>query len=231
MLREELTSGDANTLELLSNVVRTPKSLPQELLLYAQWWGDHTPYSHGGSTYTRILSRDPQPANLSTASTGVATDDYEESANITSLTKTEVIIDKDFILIDARKADLILNGTVKAVASVACRGDGTYTTYIDSVRFTLLKRTSAGVETQLAQEEYTFATSPSQSAASYASAVSAQMVKDISETIIETTSTIILRIEVFGHVNNVAASNNKIKLNFTRGSADTYLILPVDEVL
>lgn len=207
-------------------------SLPKSLVLIGQWYGYRTPLTHAGKEYTHVLIRTPNELDLSNSEEYQSTLDFTESSNITSATKTEVISDTDFIMAAPLLSLLTISGRCKAIVNLACRGDNVYITYIDSCRMTIIKRTSAGVETELAQEEYPLeANQPvvSNQFEYYTNETTFSMTKNISETTINVGDSIILRVEVFGHVDNALASNNKIKLFFSRGHVNTALMLSVVE--
>lgn len=207
-------------------------SLPKSLVLIGQWYGYRDPLVHAGKEYTHVLVRTPNELDLSNSEEYQSTLDYTESSNITSTTKTEVIADIDFIMAAQLLSLLTISGRCKAIANLECHGDNVYTTSIDSCRMTIIKRTSAGVESQLAQEEYPLeANQPviTNQFEYYTNETTFSMTKNITETTINVGDAVILRVEVFGHVNNVSASNNKIKLLFARGHVNTALMLSVVE--
>jgi len=218
----------------LTKTSRVPLAVPERWALVGNWVGSE-PYTHGSTSYNYVLKSSPIPANLDTSGADQADKDYKESANITSTDTdgVEVISDFEFVLMEERLTDLKLQGMAHAACALKIRGDGTYTTYCKKVVFTILKRDSGGNDTSLATHTYTFDTTPSRSADSYGDVFSAYMHKAIStEQTISTTDTIVLRIEVFGYVSNASATDNKIRLYFSRGSWDTYVILPISsEVL
>lgn len=209
---------------------RIETTLPKTIVLYGQWYGHRNAYSFGGKTYNYILTRETQPKYLSRFNTGLANIDYIQSANITATSKTEVITDTDFIMSDVLLSPLIIQGTLKAEAYLSIRGDSIYTTYLDSVRITVLKKTSAGTETQIVQEEYPRTEDQplrSQLYDYFIPRIKVNLIKDVPETIIAVGETIVLRFEVFGHSENAAASHNAIGLLFSRGSSFMEVILPV----
>lgn len=206
-----------------------PVSFPEPLYLYAQSLVDHPLISFGGLTYSRILTRFPNPTNLSTSLLNQNIFDYSESANITAVTKTEVITDRYFIFSEVRKLYTIFRGMATVNVSYSIRGDGTTTTYLDSSRVTLYSRTPSGGMTTIGQEEYIFTTPPSMTGNAYSEPVCAQMQVTLSARLIANVERLLMNIETFGHASGAGGTNNKIKLLFGRGTNQTHAILPVYE--
>jgi len=207
-----------------------PVSLLPSVMLYAQTLGSET-YSHDTS-YSLCLVRNPQSISFETLSLNQSAYDYAESSSITSLKETEVITDTEFIMIDKRKARTVINGTIEMTSSVRLLGDDTYTTYIDKINMHLLKRDSSGNDTQIVFGSYEWSTAPSTSAAVWSDLITATVRVDTSENVsLLSTDRLVYRIEVFGHVDSASASDNKIRLYYTRGTDQTFVFVPVDEVV
>jgi hypothetical protein len=207
-------------------------SLPKTVVLFGQYLGYRAAYTHASSEYTHVLIRRSNEIDFSTNEDNLETVDFDVSANITGTSKTEVITNVDFITTAQFLQPLIISGRCSAVVNLSCRGDNVYTTSIDSCRLTILKRSSTGVETQLAQEEYPqVANQPiiTHQFEYYTIPISFTLTSNVSETSISNGDAVILRVEVFGHSSNASASNNKIKLHFKRGTVDTLLLLSVVE--
>lgn len=215
----------------MTNIAYPPRpvSLPEILYLYGQSLVDHPSISFGGFTFTRVLTRYPHPANLSTSLTDQNNFDYSESSNITAVAKTEVISDRYFLFSESRKAYLIVRGTATVNVSYALRADGVTTTYLDSSRITIYVRSSTGTMTTLGQEEYIFSTAPNTVANAYSDPVSAQFLLTLSSFLVPPSARIVLVIETFGHASGAGGTNNKIKLMFGRGTNQTHVLLPITE--
>jgi hypothetical protein len=209
---------------------RIETTMTKSIFLYGQWYGDRDSFSFGGDSYNYILTREPIPKYLGTFNTGLANEDFISSANITSTTKTEVIADTDFILFDTLLSPLIIQGYLEAEVYLTVRGDSVYSTYLDSVRFTLLKKVSGGTETQITQEEYpkTSLQPLISNLYNYSTPrLKVNFYKDVSETEIAVDEKLVLRLEVFGHSENALSSHNIISMLFNKGTSDLTLKLPV----
>ena len=186
-------------------------------------------YTHDKS-YDHALLDHPQPTNLDKHETEQSLLDYKESSNITATSESEEITNYEFIQIEKRKADTTINGTAEIGLQLRIRGDGTYITTLDKVRVNLYKRTTGGVDTALiTDKEYDFDTGPTHSADSWDDKIGIKIHEDITKTTLDKDDRLVLRIEVFAHVNNASATDNKVRLYFSRGSGESYLYLPVDE--
>jgi len=221
--------GDLDT--AITTDLRT--STFDQILFYLQSFGSED-YTHD-QAYTHGMFRNPQPANLDQHAVEQSLLDYKESLNISgagSTTEAEVITDFEFVCKDTIKKNLIIQGPAEIALQLRIRGDGTYTTYLDKVRINLFKRTAAGADTALiANAEYDFDTAVSHSADSWDDKVGIKLHPLIAATTLLTTDKLVLRVEVFGHVSNASATDNKIRLYFSRGSSESYIYLPVYEGL
>lgn len=212
--------------ELLTSRLRA--SFPHRLLLYLQSFGSED-YSFDQS-YALGLFRSPQPTNLDTHSTDQSDLDYKESANITATSETEVLQDIEFILSEARLRETVLEGACDIALQLKIRADGTYTTYLSKVRVSLFSRDEDGNDTAiLSNKTYTFDTPVSHSANSWDDLVAIKLHENISRTVLPDNHRLVLRVEVFGYVSDASATNNKVRLYFSRGSAESYVLLPVIE--
>lgn len=182
--------------------------------------------------YTHAILRTPQPTNLDKHEAGQSLLDYKESSNITDIETAEVITDFEFIDIEDRKGDTIVFGPFMVGLQLRIRGDGTYTTFMDSVRVTLFSRTSAGSDTTIFTSTFTWDTAPSHSADSWDDKVGAALRGNIPKKYtIDKNSRLVLRVEVFAHASSASATDNLVRLYFSRGSSESYIYLPMDEVL
>jgi len=212
--------------ELLTARLRA--SFPHRLLLYLQSFGSED-YSFDQS-YALGLFRSPQPTNLDTHSTDQSDLDYKESSNITATSETEVLQDIEFILSEARLRETVLEGACDIALQLKIRADGTYTTYLSKVRVSLFSRDEDGNDTAiLSNKTYTFDTPVSHSANSWDDMVAIKLHENISRTVLPDNHRLVLRVEVFGYVSSASATNNKVRLYFSRGSAESYVLLPIIE--
>ncbi|RLG32920.1 hypothetical protein DRN97_06240 [Methanosarcinales archaeon] len=181
--------------------------------------------------YTHGLFRMPQPANLDKHETEQALLDYKESSNITSTEETEVISNFEFILKELRSRKTIIQGPFECGFQLRIRGDGTNTTYLTKLRFSLYKRTEAGVDTAIIEDaEYAFDTPVSHQANDWDDKVGVKLHEDISLTVLPADERLVGSVDVLGYVSDAAASNNKIRLYFSRGSiAESYIYLPIED--
>ena len=219
--------GETYNLNELS-AARLRQSLPNRILLYLQSFASED-YSFDKS-YSYGLFRSPQPSNLDKHETEQSGLDYVESSNITNTSEDEILGDIEFILSEARLRELVLEGTAEIAAQLRICADGTYTTYLTKVRANLFRRDSDGNDTAiLSNKIYDFDTNVSHSADGWDDKVAIKIHADISRAVVPQDERLVLRLEVFGYVSNASASNNKCRLYFSRGSTDSYLILPVIE--
>ena len=199
-------------------------SIPNEIYFVLQSLGSGA-YTHNASFDHAMLSN-PVNSNLDNNNFNQSLLDYKESTNITSVTKTEVISDYEFIALEDRLTNTILNGTAEIGLQLAIRGDGTYITTLDEVRLNLFKRTSGGVDTAIITDKlYTFDTGPTYTANENDDKIGVKTYSDIAETTLNEADRLVLRVEVFAHVNNASATNNKARLYFSRGSYESYMIV------
>lgn len=206
----------------------TPVSILPYVFYYLQSLGSRD-YTHDKS-YDHALLEHPQQTNLDKHETAQSLLDYKESSNITATSESEEITNYEFIQLEKRKAGTVINGTTEIGLQLRIRGDGTYTTTLDKVRVNLFKRTTGGVDTALiTDKEYDFDTGPTHSADSWDDMIGIKIHEDITKTTLDVDDRLVLRIEVFAHVSNASATDNKVRLMFSRGSAESYLYLPVEE--
>jgi hypothetical protein len=176
------------------------------------------------------MFRSPQPTNLDLHATEQTLLDYKESLNITGTSEAEVISDFEFVMPEARERETIIQGPCEIGLQLRIRGDGTYTTYLTKARVNLFKRTSAGVDTAIiTNAEFDLDTEVSHSADSWDDMIGIKLHSAIAETVLLAADRLVLRVEVFGYVSNASATDNKIRLYFSRGSAESYMYLPIDE--
>jgi len=211
-------------------IARLRASFPHRVLLYLQSFASED-YSFDQS-YALGLFRSPQPTNLDTHSTDQADLDYKESANITATSETEVLQDIEFILSEPRLHDSIIEGLCDIGLQLRIRADGTYTTYLSKVRVSLYSRDQSGNDTAiLSNKTYTLDTPVSHSADSWDDMVAIKFHENIARTVVPDDNRLVLRVEVFGYVSDASATNNKVRLYFSRGSAESYILLPIIEGL
>lgn len=182
--------------------------------------------------YKRTLELSPKPANLSTSTADVSGDDYQSYDILATDLAKALIMTKEFALAYNAKTDPItIQGNARCVTTVKCKGDGTRTVYIDSVTMYLYRETNGGVRTLLLSEEYpnSGAGLLSTAVAAYTDPITASAIGAIAATTIATTDILVLKVEVYGHVSGAFAINDAIRLYFSRGSAETYIELPVLE--
>ena len=200
-------------------------AFPKQIVLYAQSLANDN-ISFNGSSYNRILSLNPLPSNYDNNSNFVPNLDYKESDAITN-TSEQKIIDEEFLLLDRFYNKLKIAGTQKVVADATCKGDGTATTYLSKINFKLYQR--GPNESLIAEVTYNLSNTLAQTADSYADSVAFYKHINIDPPIELNASNLpSLVIQVYGYV-NVSGASNKVKLNFARGSADTYMILNILE--
>lgn len=209
-------------------VARLRKSFFKQVLFYLQSFGSEN-YTHD-QAYTHGMFRSPQPTNLDLHATEQTLLDYKESLNITGTSEAEVISDFEFVMPEARERETIIQGPCEIGLQLRIRGDGTYTTYLTKVRINLFKRTSAGVDTAIITDaEFDLDTEVSHSADSWDDMIGIKLHSAITETVLLAADRLVLRVDVFGYVSNASATDNKIRLYFSRGSAESYMYLPIDE--
>lgn len=181
--------------------------------------------------YTHGMFRDPQPTNLDAHATEQTLLDYKVSSNITNTTSAEVITDFEFILEEPNKADMVIEGPCTIGMQLRIRGDGTYETSLDKVRLTLFKRDTSGndVATSLENKDYEFGTAITHSADSWDDMVAIKLRDSITKTTLKKADRLVLRVEVFAHVDNVSATDNLVRIYFSRGSAESYVYIPISE--
>ncbi len=214
-----------NTSSHIGQVNQKYIAFPKQIFLYAQNLGNQN-ISFNGSTYNNILSLNPLPTNYDNNSASVADLDYTETGNLTN-TNESIVIDKEFILLDKFHKRLKIFGIQKAVADCTCKGDGTYSTTLTKVNFKLYKRGNNN-QSLLADSTYTLSTALSQTANSYADPLSFLAIFDLNEIELDINEKLLLKLQVYGYI-NTSSTDNKIKLNHARGSADTYLQINILE--
>ena len=206
-----------------------PISIFPQQLYYLQSFGSED-YTFD-KAYTHGLFRQPQPTNLDQHATEQSSLDYHESANLTNTASAEVISDKEYILKEARKADTVIEGPCEIGLQLRIRGDGTYETSLDKVRVNLYKRDLSGNDTAIISNlEYDFDTAPTHSADSWDEKIGIKLHSNITKTTLKSADKLVLKVEVFAFVDNASATDNKVRLYFSRGSGESYLYLPKDEV-
>lgn len=182
--------------------------------------------------YRRTLELSPKPANLSSSTADVVKYDYQ-SYDIVGATDTAkiLVLTKEFALgYNAKTKSTTIEGNCRCVTTVKCKGDGTRTVYIDSVKFYLYRETVGGARTLLGSEEYPGAGTGlvSTSVAAYTDPVTASAMFAIAAgTTLSTTDILVLKIEVYGHVSANNNVSDAIRLYFSRGTADTFVELPI----
>jgi len=197
-----------------------PRAVPKGFFLYCQELGDdsHT-LPDGSTTTTYALLRRPLPTDAEASS------DYEEKA-VTD-TSEAVQIDRRFVLPDPLVDTLLLIGAAYAHITATVKGDGTYATYITKVTFDLETVDSNNTYTSFASKTITFSTAISTTSTSHQYHYIPALL-EISQTEVPVTEEVVLRIRIYGYM-DTGGTSQAIRLYYTRGSADSYVELPVLE--
>jgi len=201
--------------------IPAPRALPRHVRLYAQHIGDDSWTLPDGSTTTdMVLTRDPVPASLANAN------DYVEAA-VTETTST-LKIDQRFVLADNFMQDLVIEGLAKAVVRVGAKGDGTYNTYIDRIIVNIEKVDENGNYISLVSKDITLSSALSNSATDWET-WDWQVLLSLSRQTIEPDEQLVLRVRVYAHMAE-GGTDQTVRLYHTRGSQDTYVDIPLDEI-
>ena len=214
-IRSELTQRP------FQKVATAPRAVPRYMRLYAQHIGDDNWTLPDGTTTTdMVLVREPVPASLANAN------DYIEAA-VTATTST-LYIDQRFVLAEQPMQDLVIEGLARVVMRVGAKGDGTYATYIDRIIIDIERVTSAGTYTSIASKDITLSTALSNSSTTWAT-WDWQVLLSLGRTTQGYDTNLVLRIRVYAYMAS-GGTAQAVRLYHTRGSQDTFVDLPLDEV-
>jgi len=211
-----------------------PRSVSRRLRLYAQHIGEDDWYLPDNTTTTKhVLTREPVPASLANA------DDYIEAA--VTATSSTLAIDQRFYLADLIPSQLIaggvaqvqyesfvFEGTVRVVARVGAKGDGTYNTYIDRIVISLEKVDDQNNYTSIFTKDITLSTPLSNSSTSWQT-WDWQILRNVDRTLLEPDKQLVLRIQIYAYMDS-GGTDQAVRLYITRGSQDTFVDLLMDEI-
>jgi len=215
MLRTRITERP------LEVVGTAPRMTPRTLRLYAQHIGDDSWTLPDGTTTTdMVLVRAPVPTALLNAN-----DNTEQS--VTQTTST-LQIDQRFVLAEEFMQELVIEGLARAVVRVGVKGDGTYNTYIDRIIVDIEKVDSAGAYTSLASKDITLSSAQSTSGTDWVTG-DWQVLLSLSRQNIDTDEQLVLRVRIYGYM-DLGGTAQAVRLYHTRGSGDTLVDIPLDEV-
>lgn len=215
-------------------IALAPRSVSRRLRLYAQHIGEDTWYLPDYTTTTKhVLTREPVPASLANA------DDYIEAA--VTATSSTLAIDQRFYLADlpptqiepegiaqAQYESFVFEGTVRVVARVGAKGDGTYATYIDRIVISLEKVDDQNNYTSIFTKDITLSTPLSNSSTSWQT-WDWQILRNIDRQLLRADEQLVLRIQIYAYMDS-GGTDQAVRLYFTRGSQDTFVDLPMDEI-
>jgi len=197
-----------------------PRSLARYVTVYAQHIKDDPWVLPDGSTTNLVLVRSPVPASLANS------DDYEE-ASVTNTSST-LVIDARFFLAENPFQDWVVGGLARVVCRVGARGDGTYATYIDRIITDIETVDSAGTYTTLASKDRSLSTALSNSSTSWETWDWLALMSLDRQTI-SMDDQIVLRIRIYAYMAS-GGTDQAVRLYHTRGSQDTYVDIPLDEI-
>jgi len=202
-------------------IAQAPRTTPRNIRLYAQHIGDDSWTLPDGTTTTdMVLLRAPIPTALLNAN------DYTEQA--VTQTSSTLQIDQRFVLAENFMQELTIDGLARVICRVGAKGDGTYATTLDRIILDIEKVDSAGTYTSLASKDITLSTALSTTGTAWVTG-DWQVLLSISRQVIETTENLVLRARIYAYM-ATGGTAQAVRLYYTRGSGDTLVDIPVDEL-
>jgi len=205
-------------------VVQMPRSLPFRLKVHLQDLGEERWTLPDNTTTTRqILFRTIPVSDLANAV------DYAEVAITETAVPATPQLDQRFYLAEKSLQDTVLEGTARVVLKVGAKGDGTNATYIDRIAVDVEKVDAANTYTTLASSDITLTTELSNAATAWTT-WDWQVFFNLGRTGIERDENLCLRVRIWAYM-ATGGTAQAIRLYYQRGTEDSYLEIPLDEIV